>query len=194
MNTPEFRVNWPKVFAAEKNDLNGQMEFSVMAVFPKGSDLSAMKADALKALVDKFGDRMQDASFAAALRKPFRKCKEKWKKDPKTGADIIPVGFEDPEATFINMKSLQKPGVVDQNVQDISELRWFYAGCYAIASYRAYAYDNKGNRGVSIGLNNIQKTRDGEPLGGRSAPTSDFQAATPVPGAAASSGAGSVFD
>ena len=193
MNTPEFRVNWPKVFAAEKNDLNGKMEYSVTAVFPKGTDLSTLKAAALKALTDKFGDRLQDAAFAATLRKPFRKCREKWKKDDK-GNDVIPKGYEDPDAIFVVMRSEQKPGVVDQEVQDIIEPRGFYAGCYAIASYNPYAYDQKGNRGVSIGLNNIQKTRDGEPLGGRSAPTSDFQAATPVSGAAASSGAGSVFD
>ena len=41
-----------------------------------------------------------------------------------------------------------------------------YSGCYVRASINAYAFNIQGNSGVSFGLNNIQKVRDGEPLGG----------------------------
>ncbi|NMC34274.1 MAG: DUF2815 family protein, partial [Veillonellaceae bacterium] len=37
-----------------------------------------------------------------------------------------------------------------------------------------YAFNSNGNRGIACGLNNIQKLRDGEPLGGRSRPEDDF--------------------
>lgn len=187
--TPEFRVSWPHVFKAKKNDLNGKDEFDVTAIFPLNADLSKLKAIALEAMKDKFG--VDQTKWPKNPRSPFRKCKEKWKEED--GKTIIPPGYEEGEATWINFKSTSRPGVVDENVQDIIEERNFYSGCYAIADVNAAAYDQKGNRGVSIYLNNVQKRRDGDPLGGKSSPTAAFK---PVEGASAAneSGAAGVFD
>ncbi len=77
-------------------------------------------------------------------------------------------------AAFLSLKSRNKPGVVDQNVQAILDESEFYAGCYAQASVNPKGYDNAGNRGVSIYLNNIQKVREGEALGSRARPQDDF--------------------
>ncbi len=33
---------------------------------------------------------------------------------------------------------------------------------------------SNGNKGIACGLNNLQKIRDGEPLGGKSHPEDDF--------------------
>lgn len=35
------------------------------------------------------------------------------------------------------------------------------------ASITFYAFNSNGNKGIACGLNNLQKLRDGEPLGGR---------------------------
>lgn len=77
-------------------------------------------------------------------------------------------------ATYLTLKTTQKPGVVDQNVQPIISESEFYGGCWAIASVNASVYDQKGNRGVNFYLQNIQKVRDGEPLGGRARPEAEF--------------------
>ena len=37
-----------------------------------------------------------------------------------------------------------------------------------------YAFNSNGNRGIACGLGNIQKVRDGEPLGGKSSAADDF--------------------
>lgn len=37
-----------------------------------------------------------------------------------------------------------------------------------------YAFNSSGNRGIACGLNNLQKVRDGEPLGGKASAESDF--------------------
>ena len=37
-----------------------------------------------------------------------------------------------------------------------------------------YAYNTNGNRGIACGLNNLQKLKDGTPLGGHSRPEDDF--------------------
>ena len=51
-----------------------------------------------------------------------------------------------------------------------------YSGCYARVSLSFYAFNSNGNRGVACGLGNIQKVRDGEPLGNRSTAADDFSA------------------
>ncbi|SOD41353.1 Protein of unknown function [Nitrosovibrio sp. Nv4] len=185
--TPEFRVSYAHVFKPQKNDLNGNMEYSVVAIFDKGADLSALKSAAEDALMEKFG--ANKANWPATLKSPFRKCKERW--SFKDGKQVIPAGYEDPDAVFMTFKQNAdkgKPGLVDNQVQDIIEPQHFYSGCYARASVRAFGYDQKGNRGASFGLGNIQKMREGEPLGGRTAPSQDF---TPVGEVKTSAG---VFD
>ena len=49
-----------------------------------------------------------------------------------------------------------------------------YSGVYGRASITFYAFNNSGNRGIACGLNNLQKIRDGEPLGGKASAESDF--------------------
>ena len=42
-----------------------------------------------------------------------------------------------------------------------------YSGVYGRASISFYAFNSNGNKGIACGLNNLQKIRDGEPLGGK---------------------------
>jgi len=102
----------------------------------------------------------------------------------------LPAGYES-GAIFMNLKSETKPGVVDQNVEDIIDPAQIYAGCYAQATVNAYAYDFKGNAGVAFGLGNIQKTRDGDPIGGgRTRAKDDF---APIAGAQSEGDASGIF-
>lgn len=190
--TPDFRVSYANVFKAQKNDLNGKMEYSIVAIFPKTADLTPLKTAATKACADKWGADV--AKWPQNMRKPFRKCSERWKN--VDGKQVIPAGYEDGDAIFLTLKANEeyRPQVVDAAVQPILEPREFYSGCYAKASVRPFVYDQKGNRGVSFGLGNIQKVRDGEPLGGSSRAEDDFQAVESSGGTAATAGAGSVFD
>lgn len=56
--------------------------------------------------------------------------------------------------------------MVDRNRQEILDQSEVYSGCYARANISFYAYNTNGNKGIACGLNAIQKTRDGESLGG----------------------------
>ena len=49
-----------------------------------------------------------------------------------------------------------------------------YSGLYGRASISFYAFNSNGNKGIACGLNNLQKIRDGEPLGGKPSAASDF--------------------
>ena len=77
------------------------------------------------------------------------------------------------ESYFINANSTQ---VVDRNVQPILNQSELYSGCYINASVTFYAYNSNGNKGIAAGLGNIQKVRDGEPLGSRVNAKDEFDA------------------
>ena len=180
--TPEFRVSFPFVFRPQKAMEAGKdPKYAVTMLFPKGTDLSKLKAAANAVVAEKWG--ADKTKWPKGMRTPFRDQGEKEFSGYEAGA------------IFVTATSKQRPGVVDAQVQDIIDESQFYAGCYARATIRAFAYDQAGNRGVAFGLQNIQKLRDGEPLGGRSRPQDDFE---PLPGAgepaAAAAGAGGLFD
>ena len=76
---------------------------------------------------------------------------------------------------FVNANAKTRPGLVDAKGREIIDSTEFYSGGYGRASITLYAYNSNGNRGVACGLNNIMKTSDGEPLGGRSKAEDDFK-------------------
>ena len=76
---------------------------------------------------------------------------------------------------FLNANSNQKPGIVDKDLNEILDPDEVYSGCWGRASINFYAFNSNGNRGVGVGLNNIQKLSDGERLGAaRASAESDF--------------------
>ncbi|HEM4284299.1 TPA: DUF2815 family protein [Streptococcus suis] len=77
-------------------------------------------------------------------------------------------------AYFVNANSPHKPGVVDGNRQEIIDTSELYSGIYGRASITFYAFNSNGNKGIACGLNNLQKLRDGDPLGGRTRAEDDF--------------------
>lgn len=170
--TPAFRISYPNLFKAKKNDLNGKDEFSVVALFPKGANLDALKKAAQAAVVKKFGS--DQSKWPKNMRSPFRDQSER----EKDG--VMPAGHEK-GAFFMTLKSSDKPLIVDENAQPILDTSTVYAGCWMQAQVNAYAYLQKGNAGVSFGLAGIQKVKDDQPLGGGRASLQDFK---PVEGAA----------
>ena len=45
---------------------------------------------------------------------------------------------------------------------------------YGRASINFYAFNSNGNKGIACGLNNLQKIKDGEHLGGKMSAEDDF--------------------
>lgn len=68
---------------------------------------------------------------------------------------------------FLTARSTDRPGVVDQDLNDIIDQSAFYGGCIARMDVYLYAFDKAGNRGVAAILNNVQKVGDGERKSGR---------------------------
>jgi hypothetical protein len=77
-------------------------------------------------------------------------------------------------AYFINANATTAPGIVDADRNPILTRSEVYSGVYGRASISFYAFNSNGNRGIACGLNNLQKVRDGEPLGGKISAENDF--------------------
>lgn len=75
---------------------------------------------------------------------------------------------------FINANANSAPGIVDAACNPILSRSEVYSGVYGRASISFYAFNSSGNRGIACGLNNLQKLRDGDPLGSRASAESDF--------------------
>lgn len=162
--TPMARLSYPNFFIPRSVQEGGQKMYSCALLFDKAAqatpEFAALKAAATQAVKDKWGDKIPPK-----LRSPFR-----------DGAEKESEGYGD-GVIFINISSKQKPSVVGKNPAEgpIEDESLIYAGCYVKASVRPYAYSQKGNSGVAFGLGNVQKVKDGAPLGSRTRAEDDFQ-------------------
>lgn len=77
--------------------------------------------------------------------------------------------------------SKQAPFVVDAQVQPIIAPTQVYSGMWGNVSVNFFPYNQAGKKGIGCGLNGVQKTQEGDPLGGHVTAQEAFQA---VPGAA----------
>ena len=162
--TGVVRLSYANVW--EPASINGGTpKYSVSLIIPK-SDRKTV--DAINAAIDnairdgaaKFGGKIPNR---AALKLPLR------------DGDIERDDEAYKDSFFINANSTTAPQIVDRSVQPILDRSEVYSGCYARVSINFYAFNSNGNRGIACGLGNIQKVRDGEPLGGKSSAADDFK-------------------
>lgn len=159
--TPEFRAGFISVFRATKNAQaapDAKAKFSIRACFPPTADLTALKQQAQAVAIEKWGA----GKTPKAMRSPFRLNEELENPVVGIGDDWIVMTFSANED--------RRPGLVDANLQDIINEEDVYAGAWYRCQVRAFAYDNAGNKGVSFGLQNVQKLRDDDPIGGGRTP------------------------
>lgn len=160
--SPEFRAAFISVFKATRPkgaDASQAAKYSIRAAFPPSTDMSGLKKAAADAAVEKWGDKIPKT-----MRSPFRLNEELDNPVPGIGDDWIIMTFSAAED--------RRPGIVDAKLQDIIAEEEVYSGIWARAQIRAFAYEQQGNRGVSFGLENVQKLRNDEPLGAGRVPAS----------------------
>ena len=76
-----------------------------------------------------------------------------------------PYGPECKGCYVITVSSKNKPVIVDNFRNPITDPGEVYSGCYGRASINFYGYNSNGKKGISAGLLSIQKLHDGEPFG-----------------------------
>lgn len=157
--TGEVRFSYLHVFQPHAVDAGQQEKYSVSLLIPKNDTATLNKIkkaieNAKVAGKSKVADK--NGNVPKNLKMPIRDGDVDRADQPEYAGHY-----------FINANSTFKPGVVDQNVNPILDSTELYSGCYGRADINFYAFNNNGNKGIACGLNNIQKLRDGETLGGR---------------------------
>ena len=158
------RLSYANVWAP-KSINGGDPKYSCSIIIPK-SDTETVNAInaaidcAIKEGIGKFGGKTPPKG---ALKLPLRDGDTERPDDPAYAG-----------AYFVNANATSAPGIVDADRNPILTRSEVYSGVYGRASITFYAFNSSGNRGIACGLNNLQKIRDGEPLGGKASAESDF--------------------
>lgn len=164
---PDTRWSYANVW--EPKAINGGTpKYSVSLIIPKSDTVTIQKIR---------------AAIEAAYKEGEAKLKGNGRSVPALSVLKTPLRDGDAErpddeayanAYFVNANSATAPGIVDADRQPILDRSEVYSGVYGRASINFYAFNSNGNKGIACGLNNLQKIRDGEPLGGKSRAEDDF--------------------
>jgi hypothetical protein len=164
---PDTRWSYANVWQAQSIN-GGTPKFSVSLIIPKSDAKTVARVK---------------AAIEAAYHEGEAKLKGNGKSVPPIAAIKIPLRDGDAErpddpayanAYFINANSATAPGIVDADRNPILTRSEVYSGVYGRASISFYAFNSNGNKGIACSLNNLQKMRDGEPLGGKASAEDDF--------------------
>ena len=164
---PETRWSYANVWQPKAID-GGAPKYSVSLIIPKSDTKTIEKVR---------------AAIQAAYDEGQGKLKGNGKSVPPLSSIKTPLRDGDVErpddeayanSYFINANSASAPGIVDAACQPIIDTIEVYSGVYGRASINFYAFNSNGNKGIACGLNNLQKIRDGESLGGKSRAEDDF--------------------
>lgn len=162
-------TRWSYVNAWEPKAINGSTpKFSVSLIIPKSDAVTLRKIKAaIEAAYHDGESKLRGSGKTVpplvAIKNPLRDGDTERPYDP---------AYQN--AYFVNANATTAPGVVDADCNPILTRSEVYSGVYGRASISFYAFNSNGNRGIACGLNNLQKIRDGEPLGSRASAESDF--------------------
>ena len=166
---PDTRWSYANVWQP-KSINGGKPKYSVSLIIPKSDTVTLNK---IKVAIE------------AAYKEGEAKLKGNGRSVPALSAIKTPLRDGDVErpddeayanSYFLNANSTSRPGIVDSDRNEIIDSSEVYSGVYGRASINFYAFNSNGNRGIACGLNNLQKIRDGEPLGGHTSAAEDFAA------------------
>lgn len=162
-------TRWSYANLLEPKAINdGALKYSVSLIIPKSDTATVKKIE---------------SAINAAYVQGESKLRGNGKSVPKLELLKTPLRDGDLErpddeayanAYFVNANATTKPGIVDADLNPIMDASEIYSGVYGRASISFYAFNSNGNKGIACGLNNLQKIKDGEPLGGHTSAEADF--------------------
>ncbi|HMM30987.1 MAG TPA: DUF2815 family protein, partial [Clostridia bacterium] len=174
VTTNEVRISYEHLLKPYANQPGAEEKFSVTLLIPK-ADLAtkqridaSIQAAAQEGMATKWGG-VRPAQLAIPIY---------------DGDGVRPSGEAfGPECKghwVMTASSKQRPEIVDANLSPIIDATQIYSGMYARISINFFPYLSNGKKGVGCGLGPVQKTRDGEPLGGRVSAAEAFGGAAPA--------------
>lgn len=172
------------------DDGNEKIKFRTQLIIPKTDKVTLDKIKACCAAVTKDPKALQKwgGTVPGKLNLPLRDG------DTETGEDGKPLPKDIYGGCyFMNVGTTDKPGVLgpdgeppymvnDEGKPKIDDEfggfryhpQFIVSGDYVRVSLKFYGYKNKGNKGITAGLNNIQLLQKGQQIGGRRRAEDDF--------------------
>ncbi|BFH10588.1 DUF2815 family protein [Paenibacillus melissococcoides] len=175
VTTGEVRLSYVNLFTPRASNPGEEPKYSLTVLIPK-TDTATMQRiyAAVQAAIQK-GITLNYWTGTAQPEVPIRDGDGR---KPQSGE---PYGPECKGHWVIALSSKQQQSVVDVNLNPIVNQSEVYSGMYGRVHINFYPYNNK-KKGIGAGLGPVQKTRDGEPLGGRVSAEQAFGAGfTPAP-------------
>ncbi len=183
LTTPPVRVSYPQVFVPRAIQEGAEPKYGIVLMFDKTNSehnkfLNMLHAKAQKAMKEKWPDPTKRPRIPivghdmSCIKDGDTACN-------KQGVPLIEKNPEYAGHFIVRAGSKRKPGIVDKGRAEIMDKEAIYGGCSCKINLNPYAYDTKGNKGVTFGLNGVQFWGDGEAFGGGRPSTEDmFQAET----------------
>lgn len=162
--TGKVRFSYVNIFKSRSFQTGQEEKFSICLLIPKKDKATveaikkAIEAAKKQGAADKWGGKIP-----ANLKLPLR----------DGDAERAEEAEEYKGMYFLNANSSQKPGIIDVYKNEILDPTEVYSGCWGRASINFFPFNSNGNKGIGVGLNNIQKLNDDEPLGGARASAED---------------------
>lgn len=165
--SPRGRVSFESVFKPSGME-GGAKTYNVTLLIPKEMD------ETQQAAFDAMVDNVNAACFAKfgcdieGKDKNGKIIKRNLKSPIRCGSEKPDLDGYGDDVWFVRFVSYSQvgPGVIDSQKNTITrESGLFYNGCWARVSYDAFTFDQSGNKGVSLGLGNVQKLADDEAFG-----------------------------
>ncbi len=167
ITTGKVRLSFCHLFTPHAISDDEKEKYSVTLLIPKSDKQTKAKIDAAMAEARQ--------KFIASGKKIADGCKTSL----HDGDGVRPTSGEEfgPECKghwVITVSSLRKPVLVYSDKTPLTAETELYSGCYARAIINFYAYDFRGSKGITAGLNGVMKLEDGEPLCGGVISDSDW--------------------
>lgn len=158
------RLSYVQIFSKRSFTEGSDAKYSLCVLVPKKDTKTLKKIQAaMKSAAEEGISTTFNGKKPSNLHMPLRDGDEE-------RADEAP---EYKGMYFFNCKSDRKPGVVDKDCNEILDPDEVYSGCWGRVSVNFYPYSVNGNKGVAVGLNNVQKLKDDQRLGGVAASAED---------------------
>ena len=165
LKTPEARWAFVNGLFELQTTQSGKKQWNVTGLWPKAVSLKALEDAAVEAAVAEWGDKAKQMIKDGLIHSPFLDGDGPQGKSKKTGEPHA--GF--PGHKFVRFISGEdyRPKIFDQRIMLITSKEAFKSGDFGFGRVNAFTWENKEKgKGISFGISMIQKSRDGDPLGG----------------------------
>ena len=156
--TKPLRCGYVNVFQPRLNINNNKDEYSLQMILHKENDKELIKD--IQLAIDAILKSKYPKGVPGGVHTPLVDAQEYHEAKGKPLPEYL-VG-----CMTMNVKNVDRPGIVDRDRMDVIDATAFQSGDFARVHFNLFGY-TKGNGGVSGSLQNVLIWDKGEPLGSR---------------------------